>query len=104
MMSLNNKLILKPYKGERKLKAEVSGGFARVSQKTKLVGLELLATSTVILNGAQITLDKGSVAYFEEEVLYAQDWSKKVFTSDFIDEEFIVADYAHVRVIGQKSE
>jgi len=104
MMSFNNKLILKPYTGEKRLKAEVSSGFARVAQKSNLVGLEVLVGASIILNGAQVQIDKGAVAYFEEEVLYSQDWSKKKFTADFIEEEFVIADYSNVRLIGHRDE
>ena len=96
MISLNNKLILKPYEGDKKLKAEVKGGFAKVSQKTNLVGLEVLTNASIILNGGQVTIEAGSIAYFREEVLYAHEWSKKKHRADFIDEEFIIADYSNV--------
>ena len=93
---INNKLILEPYRGKHGLRAKnVTGGFATLDQKTNLVGLKVLC-SGVIQNGRICRpVEKGDYVYFSEEVLYTQEWPKKILTADFIEEPFIVAEGAY---------
>lgn len=89
--------MLEPYQGEQKIKAQIQSGFASIKQKSTLVGLRLVADATIILGGQRLEMEKGQKAYFEEEVLYANDWSKKKLKCDGIEEEFIMADFSFVR-------
>lgn len=91
MKSLNNRLILEPYTGDRKVKTKVSSGFAMVQQKSTLVGLKVLVDSEIVLGGVKTEIKKGQKAYFLEDTLYTQKWSKSTFTCDALKEEFIVA-------------
>lgn len=92
MRSYNNNLILKPYTGARKVEANTNSGFATIKQKTTLIGLEALADCVVVGHGGiQMQVETGQTVYFPEEILYASDWSKKKYTSDAIEGEFIIA-------------
>ena len=97
MISLNNKLLLKPYTGEKKARANISGGFATISQKTTLVGLVLMADFEMT---SGVKLEKGSKVYFSEEVLYANDWSKTLHECDGIDGKFILAPFGSIICIA----
>lgn len=92
MRSYNNHLILKPYGGAKKIEANISSGFATIKQKTTLIGLEALVDCTIVSASAtQYEIKKGQKVYFQEESLYASEWSKKKYTSDALDDEFIIA-------------
>ena len=102
MISLNNKLLLKPYKGEKKVKANISGGFASIAQKSTLIGLELVADFQYVTPTHIERIEKGSTVYFQEELLYASNWSKTEFDCESIEERFIIADIGSVICIGTK--
>ena len=97
MESVNNKLILEPYKGEHKVKANVQHGFATIKQKSNLVGLKLLADAKLTQGNSTFLVPRGTVAYFEEEVLYSQEWPRKRLSCDELKEEFVIGDYSQVR-------
>lgn len=99
MISVNNKLVLESYKGDKKIKAEVSSGFAKISQKSSLIGLKLLAPAVIFMGGEKMEFKKGQIAYFEEETLFAGNWSKKLLDCDAFEEKFILADFANVRFV-----
>jgi len=96
MKSTNGKLFLEAYKGEHKIKAKVNSGFATVAQRTKLVGLQLLADYKY----GETSYDKGSVFFFREDVLYSQEWAKTVYTCPGVEGEFVIADIGNVICIG----
>ena len=100
MMSLNNKLLLKPYTGDRKVKATVSGGFATVTQKSTLVGLELVADFQYNTPHHSERVEKGSIVYFQEEILYSSEWARKTYECNSIEEKFIIADIGSVICVG----
>jgi len=99
MKSINNKLLLKPYEGDRKIKATVSGGFATVTQKSTLVGLEVLADFNRETEGSPL-IKKGDMVYFQEELLYASEWARKTYDCPSIEEKFIIADIGSVVCVG----
>ena len=72
MISVNNKMLVEAYTGKREIKSEIKGGFASIVQRSKLVGLKLIADAKVFYDGNEIELKKGQVAYFEEEMLVTQ--------------------------------
>jgi len=97
-------LILEPYKGKGKIEAQVSGGFATVKQKTNLVGLRLLENVKLVYGTGIHTVLKGAMIYFTEETLHSSPWSKKVFTSDFTEEQFIIAEPSSVVFIDESKK
>lgn len=97
-------LVLEPYKGRGKIEAQVSSGFATVKQKTNLVGLRLLEDANVIYGTERYTVPKGSKVYFTEETLHSSPWAKKVFTSDFMKEQFILAEPSAVVFINESEK
>jgi len=99
MMSVNNKLMLEPYQGSNKIKAEVSSGFAKISQKGTLVGLKLLADANISYGGNELSLKKGQTVYFEEEHLHSNKWSKMLYECKDMDFKFVMGDFGQVRFI-----
>lgn len=105
MITVNSKLILKPYEGARKVQAKgVGTGFATVAQKTTLVGLEALASGFIGSGEKRTRVVRGDTVYFPEEILYAHDWSKKVFSSDVVKEPFIIGEAAFAVAVRRASE
>jgi hypothetical protein len=92
MMSINNKLILEPYTGTGELKANTSGGFTTITQRTNLIGLKVLSGTKILFGGEYFPLNEGSIVYFKEEILCTHPWSKEVYECDAIGKPFIVAD------------
>lgn len=96
MITVNNKLILEPYKSKGKIEAQVSSGFASIKQKSTLVGLKLLADGKVMIGKDAMDVKKGQTVFFPEEILHAHDWSKKTFNLEGSEEKFIVAESIYV--------
>lgn len=104
MNSINNRLILEPYKGSNKVEAKINSGFATVKQKSTLIGLKLLVGASVItMNGKEQNYQPGSIAYFEEETLHASAWAKKTYECDSINEKFIIAEFDQVVLIKESA-
>ena len=99
MKTLNNKVILEPYKGVRKLESQVKNGFATTKQKTNLVGLKVIVDGTVSQGQGVIEIKKGQTVYYPEEILYNQKWSKDIYTCKDIGEPFILAEAAYIVLI-----
>ena len=99
MISLNGKLLLKPYEGEKKVGAKITGGFATVAQKSNLIGLEVLSDFNRDTEGSPI-IKKGDTVYFSEEILYASDWARKTYECAAIEEKFIIADIGSAICVG----
>lgn len=99
MISVNNKLILEPYKGDGKIKASVNSGFAQIKQKSTLIGLKVLADASINAANSSFEITKGSTVYIEEEVLHTQDWSKRTYETEDIDGKFIMVDYHYIRIV-----
>lgn len=102
MITINNKLFLTPYKGEKKIKANVSSGFASIKQKDMLVGLNTVCDCYVSVAGSPMTISKGSVVYFPEELLHISPWSTKTYECASIDGKFIIVDVGYA--MGLESE
>ena len=95
MITINNKLILEPYKGKNKIEAQVTSGFATVKQKSTLIGLKLLADGKVAIGKDMVDVKKGQTIFFPEEILHAHDWSKKTFNLEGSEQKFIIAEALH---------
>lgn len=92
--SLNNRLILEVYE-QTGLKQEIKNGLAIPGQRDGFKGLKLL-TPAKFSDGTIIP--EGSVAWFREETLYGQPWTKKIYKLDD-NQRFIVADFNFVDMI-----
>ncbi len=99
MISYNNKLILEPYKGDKKIEATVKSGFAGIKQKSNLIGLKALASGIINVGDGAHKVEEGQTVYFEEEQLFASQWSKKTFTCEGVKDKFIIAPGSHVVMI-----
>ena len=100
--SINNRLILEPYKTDRSLRANVTSGFATVEQKIEVKGLKVLADAHIFEGNGRTThmvIPKGSIAYIREEYLHNQAWAQKVLKSDAIEGGFIIVDLNHVEFV-----
>lgn len=95
MISVNNKLMLEPYKSKGKIEARVNSGFATIKQKDTLIGLKLLADGKLAIGKDMVDVKKGQVVFFPEEILHSHDWSKKTFNLEGSDEKFIIAEAIH---------
>lgn len=98
-VGLNNKLLVKPYGGKTAPTAEVKSGFATVKQRSRLVGLELIADALVVVGGTPRTLESGKKVYFLETELATAQWTKLKMTSENIEGEFLIADFRSVIAI-----
>src|ERR1700687_4433841 len=94
--SLNNRLIVEPYKKEA-LRANVTSGFAFVDQKLSLKGLKVLVDAK-LSDGTFIP--KGFVAYVKEETLHTQQWAQKSMECDSIDGKFLILDITYVEFVA----
>lgn len=100
-VSLNDRFIVKPYAGDRTLKAKVSNGFAMVQQKTSIVGLELLMEARLSTTNKDLLeiFPKGSMIYVKEELLFTQVWAKAIYESDAVEGNFIIVDVNNIEFI-----
>lgn len=103
-ISLNNRLILEPYKTDRALRANVSSGFATVAQKDEVKGLKVLVEARIFEGAGRQTsmvIPRGSIAYIREEYLHTAAWAQKVLKADGIEGSFIIVDLQHVEFVKQ---
>lgn len=100
MITVNNKLLLEPYKSKGKIEAKTTSGFATIAQKSTLIGLKIMADGNIAMGREMfIEVKKGQVAYFSEEILHAHDWAKKTFNLEGSEEKFIIAESSYVVAI-----
>ena len=100
-MTVNNKLMLEPYKGSKKIEGVVKSGFATIKQKSTLVGLKIMADARIPLGREQfIEVKKGQIAYYPEEILHASDWSTKLYNLNGSEEQFVLGEALHVVAIA----
>ena len=97
--SLNNRFIVETYKEDRALKAQVSSGFAMISQKVSLKGLKLLSDVHGSTGSSSFDYFAGSTVYIRESLLQSQPWAKASFTSEAIEGEFMIVDVAYVEFV-----
>lgn len=109
-VSLNNRLILEPYTSDRTVKSTVGGGFALIQQKVSLKGLKVLMDAnferlgTFSMDGITTPkmITRGSIAYIREELLFTQEWAKRLFECEGVEGKFMIVDIAHVDFIDYK--
>jgi len=102
MISINNHIFLKPYAGDKAIKATVSSGFASIKQKDNLIGLECIAAATLVTGQTTQTITKGSIVFFSEELLFNQPWATKTYNCDDVKEKFIIAPVNQITSIKMK--
>ncbi len=99
-LSVNNILIVRPYDRGQGIKQTVSSGFATVTQKTDLVGLELLTHAVIDLPSGPTTYPIGSVAYFREDELMSAPWAKEVRKCDAVEGPFLIVEFKKAVLIA----
>jgi hypothetical protein len=93
--SFNGKLVLEAYK-HTELKAEIRAGWAQLSQKNNLKGLQVLVQA-VLPDGTLIPA--GSTAYLKEEFLSTSPVVKNKLKSDSLTGEFILVNLNEVEYV-----
>ena len=104
MYSLNNRLILEQYK-KQELKAEISGGFAKMAHKVSLKALKVLVDAK--LSDGSI-VPAGSVAWVKEEYLHNNSGMGRnggttipSFDNETISSEpFIILDLSQIEIVS----
>lgn len=99
MLSVNGKLICKPYKEAIGIKTEVRKGMAIVRQKVNLVGIELLVGA--IIDGQ--SLPASSLVYIQEDK-FAQGPYTVERKSDSLAEPFIVVNSDDVVFVEERAK
>lgn len=98
LYSLNNRLIVEPYKKEG-LTSTINNGFAKPDQKVAVKGLTVLM-ETKLTDGRIIK--KGDKVYIKEESLYSLPWAQKILKCDCIDGNFLIVDITNVEFISSE--
>lgn len=102
MISGKNKLVLKPYKEQKKIETKVNNSFLSVESKKKASFLELLVDTNFELgDNRSVLLPAGSKVYFLESTLQTQKWPRAIFKSEHF-EEFVVANVSDVLYVESK--
>lgn len=96
VISVNNKIFCEPYLGGKGLKSEVKSGFATVQQKNNLVPLKVVANAQVRHGDQILSIPKGSVLYFSEEMLYLHQQYHNPVKSSALGIDFVIANFEHV--------
>jgi len=104
-ITVNRKIMVKPYISDRKIKSKVSNGFASIIQKSNIIPLEVMADSDLGPNtlSEHTYLKKGSMVYVLEEFLHAHQKVLTKFTIKDKGEEFMLIDYSNVIMIEAKA-
>jgi hypothetical protein len=97
MMTVNNKLLVEPPQGERKLETKLQSGFASIKQKSNLVGLKVLKDATVqITEQDSLKIPSGSMVYVMEDFLYTQHKVLPKVEFDGDDKKYMILDFSNV--------
>ena len=90
--SINNRLIVEVYQ-RTALRQEVKFGVVTPGQRDGFTGLKVLV-GTILPDGREVPA--GTTAYFREENLHTQEWTKRIYKTDLISQPFLLADLIHV--------
>jgi hypothetical protein len=99
MLTVNNKLIVRPYKDAIGLKTEVKKGVSFVRQKINLVGVELVVDAKI----NNIDVKAGSKVYLLEENFATGQYTVERQSPD-IEGAFVIIDSSHVIAVDHKNE
>lgn len=102
LTSVNNRLILEPYKNVPGIRTEIRGGLAVVSQKITLVPLKVLVSGCIGSGEDRRYVSAGAKAFFKEEFLKVNEAAKTIFVASDIEGDFIVLDASHVIFINEE--
>lgn len=95
MIALNNLFILEPYQQGQGIRGEMRGGLFVPGQKHNLVGLKLLADSTV----EGVKFKAGSIAYIQEDFLSTNDSAKKIRKAEGVVGDFIQIESRYISMV-----
>lgn len=98
--SVNNRLILEPYKGTKKLEMEVKSGFGTIKAKSALIGLALLEDAQVLMGNNTINIAYQTVLYFREETLTTNPSYKTIYELE--NKSVVLGSFLDVVYIGEK--
>lgn len=99
IMSLNQKVLCSPYKGDRKPQAQVRNGLATVKQRTAIVALKVLADARI---NDQLTIKKGSLVHLHENLLATRQSVTTALESEVIGEPFVAVDFGDILFVSQE--
>lgn len=88
MMSINGKVLCKPYTGKKSLQTKVRSGLAEVIQKSQLIGLQVVAKAK--LPSGDI-LEVGQTIFFAEADLMNFGVFRDVKNCPEIEGDFVAA-------------
>lgn len=101
--SLNNRILLEPYKADGALKTTERNGFAMITQKMTVVGLRVMMEARIKTSEhLGVVVNVGDTAYIREELLHTQPWAKKVLECSVVEGQFIIVDLSLVEFIVPK--
>jgi hypothetical protein len=92
MFSTNNKIMVSPYKPEKKLRSKGTG-FVTIDQKENIVQLNVLYDAKLV-NGEVIKA--GSKVFVKEDFLSVQQASLRVFSIGDSKDEFMLIEYENI--------
>lgn len=92
IVSVNDKVICKPYEGKRKIDSQVVKGLATVKQKNSIVGLQVIADAKI----GDFFIHENSVVYVSEEFLFNAQTVLKPMECEAIDGNFILMDFRNI--------
>lgn len=102
-ISLQNKLVLKPFKKTKEIKTSVGNGFLTVDSTRDVDFLELLVDTNLDLgNNKSVLLEAGAKVYFTEKTLQTQKWPRDIYKSEHF-EEFVIANASDVLYVESKN-
>ena len=96
MNTLHSNLMVEPWKGDRKLKAKVSNGFASISQKSNIVKLKVLVDAHINYAGNTMIISKGSHVLVSEELLFTNKQALKTVTIEEGATEYMLLDFNYI--------
>ena len=98
MNSINNKVLCKPFEGNKKAEANVRSGFATIKQRNNVVSLEVLAD---LKNEKGETLvNKGNFVNLNESLVITK-YTSLSLESKHVQGSFIVVDLNDVIYISE---
>jgi len=98
-ISINNNILLEPYKGGNKIEMEITKGFGTVKAKATLIPLKVVQDA-IDKDGGSIS--KGSTVLIKEEILATRENYKKTYTVEGGKGEFVIGNILDIISINKK--
>jgi hypothetical protein len=100
MFSVNNKVMVEPYKGTKQIRSKTSSGFSSIEQKSTLTSLKVLAEAHVCdTYGNEITIPEGASIVLKEEFLATQSSVLKHYKINENSVEYMLVEFSEVVAI-----